>query len=65
MKTIRDPAQKKLFDPFDGVISPARWTLINNGRQSFFRDVLLEQMPVALVARNMSDSEGRPPRNFA
>ena len=60
MKTIRDPAQKKLFDPFEGVISSTGWKLINGGWQSLFRDVLLEQMPVERIARDMSDSEGRP-----
>ena len=60
MKTIHDPAQKKLFDPFEGVIGQAGWKLIDNGWQSLFREVLLEQMPVSRVAEGMSDSEGRP-----
>lgn len=60
MKTIHDPAQKRLFDPFEGVIGRAGWKQIQNGWQSLFRDVLLEQMPVNRIAEGMSDSEGRP-----
>ncbi len=60
MKTIDDPAQSRLFDPFEGVIGEMGWKHINGGRQSMFRDVLLEKMPVQRVARDMSDNEGRP-----
>lgn len=60
VKTIHDPAQKRLFDPFEGVIGRAGWKLIQNGWQSLFREVLLEQLPVGRVAEGMSDSEGRP-----
>ena len=60
MKTINDPAQQRLFDPFEGVISRTGWKQIENGWQSLFRDVLLEQMPVQRIAADMSDSAGRP-----
>ena len=60
MKTINDPSQRRLFDPFEGVISPTGWKHIENGWQSMFRDVLLEQMPVERVAKGMNDTEGRP-----
>ncbi len=59
-KTIRDPSQRRLFDPFEGVIGAAGWKLIQNGWQSLFREVLLEQMPVHRIAEGMSDSAGRP-----
>ena len=55
MKTINDPRQMRLLDPFQGVISTTGWKLIENGWQSLFREVLLEQMPVAKVAARMSD----------
>ena len=60
MRTIRDPSQKRLFDPFDGVIGKAGWNLIAGGWQSLFRETLLEQMPVERIAEDMSKSEGRP-----
>jgi hypothetical protein len=42
MKTIRNPAERRLFDPFEGVISQTGWKQIENGWQSLFRQVLLE-----------------------
>ena len=60
MKTIHDPTQQRLFDPFEGVISRTGWKQIEDGWQSLFREVVLEQMPVQRIANGMSDSEGRP-----
>lgn len=60
MKTIKDPSQQRLFDPFEGVISRAGWKQIEQGWQSLLRDVLLEQLPVERLAANMSDNSGRP-----
>lgn len=60
MKTIKSPSQQRLFDPFEGVISRTGWKQIENGWQSMFREVLLEQMPVHRVASGMSNNEGRP-----
>ena len=54
MKTIRNPSEQRLFDPFEGVISPTGWNQIESGWQSLFRDVLLEQMPVKQVSAQMS-----------
>ena len=60
MKTIRDPSQQRLFDPFEGVIGEAGRKHIENGWQSLFREVILEQMPVAEISKDMSDQAGRP-----
>lgn len=60
MKTIRNPSERRLFDPFEGVIGRTGWKLIETGWQSLFRDVLLEQMPVKEVSAQMSETEGRP-----
>jgi hypothetical protein len=60
MKTIELPSQKRLFDPFEGVIGPMGRKMIDNGWQGLFRQVLLEQMPVALMGEGLSDSQGRP-----
>jgi hypothetical protein len=60
MKTIRNPSEQRLFDPFEGVISQTGWKQIKSGWQSLFRDVLLEQMPVKQLSAQMSESEGRP-----
>jgi len=34
MKTIRNPAERRLFDPFEGVISQTGWKQIEDGWQS-------------------------------
>ena len=60
MKTIRDPSQQRLFDPFEGVIGSSGRKQIENGWQSLFREVILEQMPVHEISRGMSDHAGRP-----
>jgi hypothetical protein len=60
MKTIRDPSQQRLFDPFDGVIGATGRKHIENGWQSLFREAVLEKMPVAEISKDMSDRAGRP-----
>ena len=60
MKTVRKPSQGRLFDPFEGVIGPAGWKQIQNGWQSLFREVILEQMPVEELGKDLSDDAGRP-----
>ena len=41
-----DPRQKRLFDPFEGLITPAGHKIITEGWQALFRHILLEKMPV-------------------
>lgn len=60
MKTIREPSQQRLFDPFEGVIGKTGRKHIQNGWQSLFRDVLLEQMPVKWIGKDLCDDQGRP-----
>lgn len=60
MKTIRNPSQQALFDPFQGVIGATGRKQIENGWQSLFREVLLEQMPVEKIGKDLSDRAGRP-----
>ncbi len=60
MKTIRDPSQQRLFDPFEGVIGSTGRKLIENGWPSLFRDGILELMPVEEFSKDMSDESGRP-----
>ncbi len=60
MKTIRTPSQLRLIDPFEGVLGKTGRKHIENGWQSLFRDVLLEQMPVERIGRDLCDHNGRP-----
>lgn len=59
MKTIRKPSQQRLFDPFEGVIGASGRRQIENGWQSLFREVILEQMPVEKIGKDLHDN-GRP-----
>ena len=60
MRQVVEPRQKMMFDPFDGVISPAGWTRISNGWQGVFREVVLELLPVDQLARHFHRWHGRP-----
>ena len=59
LKTIRDPSQQRLFDPFEGVIGATGRKHIAEGWQSIFRDVILETMPVERIGKDLSDDSGR------
>ena len=59
-----DPRQNRLFDPFDGVISPVGRRIIAKGWQGILRHVLLEVMPVAKLGQHFSDSLGAPTKEL-
>ena len=59
-----DPRQKRLFDPFEGVIPPAGRQLITDGWQGVFRHVLLELMPVGDLAQHFSRDLGAPTKEL-
>ena len=47
-----DPRQKRLFDPYEGLITPAGHKIITEGWQALFRHILLEKMPVTELSFN-------------
>jgi hypothetical protein len=51
---IIDPRQKRLFDPYEGLITLAGHKIITEGWQALFRHILLEKMPVTELATNFS-----------
>lgn len=59
-----DPRQKRLFDPFEGIIPPAGRLLIAEGWQGVFRHVLLELMPVGNLAKHFSRDLGAPTKEL-
>jgi hypothetical protein len=59
-----DPQQKRLFDPFQGVIPPVGQQLIIEGWQGVFRHVLLELMPVGDLAQHFSPDLGAPTKEL-
>ena len=59
-----DPRQKRLFDPFEGVIPAAGRQLITEGWQGVFRHVLLELMPVGELGQHFSPDFGAPTKEL-
>ena len=60
MKTIRDPDQQRLFNPFEGVISAKGWKHIAQGWQGLLRHVVLKELPAARLGDDLSEQLGRP-----
>lgn len=64
MRRIRDPRQKRLLDPFDGVLSQMARRRILQGWQGVFRTVVLELLPVKELARHFSEQLGCPTKEL-
>jgi hypothetical protein len=64
MRHARDPRQNRLFDPFQGVISPAGARIIAQGWQGVFRHAILELMPVHQLGEHFSETLGAPTKEL-
>ena len=64
MRRIRDPQQKWLFDPFDGVLSEMARQRILTGWQGIFRIVVLDLLPVKELAQHFSETMGCPTKEL-
>ncbi len=64
MRRIENPRQKRLFDPFERVFSPLAYKTIRKGWQGVFRHVILELMPVDVVAEHFSPDMGTPTKEL-
>lgn len=64
MRTLRDPRQTQLFDPFDGVLTERTSRALLEDWQGLFRHVLLELMPVEALGRSFSPALGRPTKEL-
>ena len=53
-----DPRQKRLFDSYQGLITPAGLKIIAVGWQGLLRHILLEKMPFTDLATNSSKIAG-------
>jgi len=60
MRTLRDPRQTQLFDPFDPVLTERTRQALLEDWQGVFRHVLLELMPVEILGGSFDPSIGRP-----
>ncbi len=64
MRRIRDPQQKWMFDPFDGVLSSMARRRILSGWQGIFRTVVLDLLPVKELSRHFSEDMGCPTKEL-
>jgi hypothetical protein len=64
MRNVNDPRQSKLFDPFEAILSPVAYRRIRNGWQGVFRHVILELMPVDVIAGHFSADMGAPTKEL-
>ncbi len=64
MRTINDPRQKLMFDPFLDILSPLAYKTLRDGWQQLFRDALLEIMPVDAVKQHFSAECGPPTKEL-
>jgi hypothetical protein len=64
MRRIRDPQQKAMFDPFQGVLSGMARKRITTGWQGIFRAVILKLLPVRQLAEHFSPHLGCPTKEL-
>ncbi len=64
MRTLRDPRQTQLFDPFDPVLTERTRQALLEDWPGVFRHVLLELMPVEILGGSFDPSIGRPTKEL-
>jgi len=64
MRTLVNPQQTRLFDPFDYVLSPKARQRLLDSWPGVFRYVLLELMPAGALAEHFAPVMGRPSKEL-
>jgi len=64
MRTLVNPRQTRLFDPFDGVLTPRARQRLLDGWPGMFRHVLLDLMPAGALAEHFDPTMGRPSKEL-
>lgn len=64
MRNLIDPRQTRLFDPFDGVLSPQARRRLLDSWPGALRYVLLELMPAESLAKHFDPAMGRPSKEL-
>ncbi|MBN2258421.1 MAG: transposase [Anaerolineaceae bacterium] len=64
MHKIVNPQQKRLFDPFDSVLTGKTRKRLLDGWSGVFRHVILELMPVDTIAGRFHSAMGRPTKEL-
>jgi len=63
-RTVKNPGQKQLFDPFRPMFSEIAYKRVLRGRQAVFRHVTLKPMPAGEPAEHFSAKTGHPTNEF-
>jgi len=61
---IRDPQQNQLFDVWDRILSPMAYEKLKEGWQGVFREVILDLLPVDVLAGEFDPDMGRPTKEL-
>ena len=64
MRHIRNPRQTRLFDPYSGVLSDMARRRIQVSWPGVFRVLVLQELPVAAIARHFSEHFGCPTKEL-
>lgn len=64
MRTLVNPQQTRLFDPFDGVLTPRSRQHLLDSWPGVFRHVLLDLMPADALAEHFDPTMGRPSKEL-
>lgn len=64
MRTIVDPKQKQLFDPYDRVLTPKTRQCLLEGWQGVFRHMILHLMPAETLGGSFDPAMGRPTKEL-
>src|SRR3990172_7331017 len=64
MRTLVNPRQTRLFDPFDSILTPQTRAYLLDGWPGVFRHTLLELMPAGALAEHFDPVMGRPSKEL-
>jgi hypothetical protein len=64
MRTLVNPQQTRLFDPFNSVLTPKALQRLLDSWPGVFRYVLLELMPAGALAKHFDPAMGRPSKEL-
>ena len=64
MRYVNDPRQNRLFDVFEGILSPLAYKELLAGWQHLFRETILELMPVGTVKEHFDPVIGQPTKEL-
>ncbi len=64
MRYLDDPRQTKLFDVFEGILSPVAYRKLQGRWQHLFRTVILSRLPAGKLAEHFDPEMGRPTKEL-